>query len=182
MSLDEKIQKFVQDMTEKKCEPSLAVMKEYFKPADMSCLWSRLKTERGRSPLSVRDAWESLCEKAAAGEKNKAKASCLFNFLIDGDMWKDRLLKETKKLSSKDEVQQANTEYSYGELVLMQGAEEADDWIAKGKYSSREDEWGDIIYTKTRRTELHSKSITNTAELERSVPIKRRTHTHNLTF
>ena len=66
----DKIQEKVAKLPTGERKPDLALLKSSSTPGQLSALWMRLSDARGREDISVRKAWDMLCE-MSSGSVNK---------------------------------------------------------------------------------------------------------------
>ena len=118
--------------------------------------------------MSVQEAWTTLSD---LGKKlsQKPKLDTLIKFIIDpsGDAWQQQLCTSTESITQKHTMQKSATKYYRGELERIHGIEEANAFIAKGKYRETTDGQGDTCYVKVRESEIIGKERTATVSASR---------------
>ena len=89
----------------------------------------------------------------------------------EGD-WVSNLLRMTETLSKKEVNRNEEREYSRGELEMIQGKEEAADWIQRGKYIKKKDKHGDDVYVKNVKWGITEASREQTLTFDRTTLCK----------
>ena len=125
--------------------PDMELLRKHFGDS-VRTLWMRLKEERGKKDMSVREAWEGICSlKTAMSEKRKIRWSCLAG---EPDEWVNRMLTVTTKTSHTKTFEQAAVPLSRGELITRLGEEEAIRKINNGKFDVVYDSDDEPMYVK----------------------------------
>ena len=85
-ALDDKIEKFkeavcAQGITDK---PDLSMLKKWFTPSQMSCLWKRLQAARGKESMTITEAWDEINKKPAGAPSARKDVLMIFLSLEPG--------------------------------------------------------------------------------------------------
>ena len=148
----------------------LEALKSFFsKPGEMNALWNKLTRARKKQDMSIQEAWETLQKLPGTQAK---KSEILWDFVVsagDTSSWTSRIMKSSTIIDKTKKKETTTTGLYRGELERTHGKDEADDFIARGKYIKSKDEDGDEIYYKTQTKGSKSTAITERAELERSL-------------
>ena len=70
-ALDDKMQAF-RDMIKAKgiSSPDMKLVQSFFSTNELKALWGRFTTARGKSDVSVQEAWDELCGSRGSGGKD----------------------------------------------------------------------------------------------------------------
>lgn len=146
-------------------------MKETFEPAEMSALWSRLKTVLKKSNNQVQQTWSEIEAKGKHSNKQEDKRIVLAGALkvdFEVDKFQTFVVKEVMQLV-RTKTQGTKTKVLYrGELHQIHGVREAEAFIKKGKYVRTVDQDGDECFIKSQAVQTETHSMTRTQQTERT--------------
>ena len=123
-----------------------------------------LKKARKKADMSIREAWDAICELKT--NQTEEKQHVLLAFCM-GRSWKETMIKVSEKYTNKQTKQNTKTEYTKGELIQIHGYDEAMDYIARGKFMKVYDQDGDPFYIKSKKTFTSTAERSNETHLNR---------------
>ena len=168
--LDEKVDAFKKQVAKMGAqqEPKLELLRTFFTPTEMSALWGRLTTQRGKSDMSIKEAWGALCSLPTNSALKKRLVMLDFVIKPPG-AWQTTLLTQTDDLTRKDTNSRHNQQYTRGELEVIHGIAEASRLIEAGKFDRAEDSDGDEVFVKRIKSSTSVSSREQTMSFNRSV-------------
>ena len=159
--LQVQVAKFVEHVQEQGIQekPDMDLFRKFFTPKQMSHLWVMLQRKRQKSDMSIKDAWQAICQ--LKGTKNEAKLGVLYDLLVrPGQQWQDRLVSYVDKLEHTQKSKKTKESLTKGQLITQHGFEEAMGMIDSCKVVEAEDSGGDTVYECKKRdtSETHART------------------------
>lgn len=149
MSLEQKIDAFKEFCLSQSDDTAKGqFLKRYFKPHEMSSLWSRLKTMRKKASPQIAEEWQKLENLGHRAGKTDRKNDFLAVALVHPDSWESRVVSMSRSYEKSIGRRKLGRAMYWGELVQAHGYSEAKAFIDKGKYEEFVDKDGDKYWKK----------------------------------
>ena len=168
-TFEEQVEHYKEIVTQGKfqAEELMNIVERVFNKGNLkNRLWNAMQWERKKWSPEMQETWDSLMQQkdsiAITLEKNKILALSVGY----GRDWEKRAAEESRSFSKK-KGKETTTEWKYaGEMKQIHGAEEFEEFKACGKWDTKEDDDGHIMYRKKRVVESRTTTLEDQAKIK----------------